>query len=357
MQKGRAVAGVAGNGMAATNSTARGYVIALASAVIMAFTGILIRYISVAYALPPVQLAFWRNFFVVATLLPVLVWRGIPIWVSTARDRWLLAGYGLLLAVFNMDWTIAVVETGAAVATVLVYCSAAYTGIFGWLLLGEALTVPLMVTVGICLAGCAMVCGVADPGVWRMSTLGLVTGLASGLMYAAYSMLGRVAARRGLDAWVTLLYIFGYASLFQAIANVGLARFAPEWGLGAAGFVGAGMEPGCWLALFVLAAGPTLLGFGLYNVSLGMLPVVVANTILLLEPVLTAVIASVWLHEHLSPMQWAGALLIVSGVGALRIMPQRPARADAPPCPARVGSAEGAEGAHAVGGETIPSRR
>lgn len=310
-------------GTGTAQNGARGYVIALISAVIMSFTGILIRYISVEYALPPVQLAFWRNFFVVATLLPVLLWRGIPIGLTSGRDRWLLAGYGLLLAVFNMDWTIAIVETGAAVATVLVYCSAAYTGIFGWLLFGEALTLPLMLTVAGCLVGCAMVCGVADPGAWHMSTLGLVTGIASGLLYAAYSMLGRVAARRGIDAWVTLLHIFAYAAVFQAVANLLLAQFAPGLGLGAAGFVGAGMAPGCWLALFILAAGPTLLGFGLYNVSLGLLPVVVANTILLLEPVLTAVIADAWLGENLTPMQWAGALLIVSGVGLLRLIPSR----------------------------------
>ena len=43
--------------------------------------------------------------------------------------------------------------------------------------------------------------------------------------------------------------------------------------------------------LLALAAGPTLLGFGLYNISLKTLPLAVANLILSLELVFTAVIA------------------------------------------------------------------
>ena len=43
--------------------------------------------------------------------------------------------------------------------------------------------------------------------------------------------------------------------------------------------------------LLALAAGPTLLGFGPYNISLKTQPLAVANLILSLELVFTAVIA------------------------------------------------------------------
>jgi len=75
--------------------------------------------------------------------------------------------------------------------------------------------------------------------------------------------------------------------------------------------------------LFLLAAGPTLAGFGLYNVSLGYLPSSVANLILTLEPAFTAVIAYVVLDEHLNGIQIAGSLLILGGVVFLRVYESR----------------------------------
>ena len=52
--------------------------------------------------------------------------------------------------------------------------------------------------------------------------------------------------------------------------------------------------------LFLVAAGPTLAGFGLYNVSLTYLPSSVANLVLTLEPAFTAVIAYFLLDEQMT---------------------------------------------------------
>jgi drug/metabolite transporter (DMT)-like permease len=71
--------------------------------------------------------------------------------------------------------------------------------------------------------------------------------------------------------------------------------------------------------LFLLAIGPTLVGFGLYNVSLGYLPSSVANLILTLEPAFTAGIAYILLGERLNGIQIGGSLMILAGVVFLRI--------------------------------------
>ncbi|MBN1667116.1 MAG: DMT family transporter, partial [Anaerolineales bacterium] len=91
-----------------------------------------------------------------------------------------------------------------------------------------------------------------------------------------------------------------------------------------------------WLILFLLAAGPTLMGFGLYNVSLSLLPSSIANLIVTTEPVFTITTAYLLLGETLQGIQILGALMIISGVLVLRIYqvwkarnngkaPQRPA--------------------------------
>jgi drug/metabolite transporter (DMT)-like permease len=71
--------------------------------------------------------------------------------------------------------------------------------------------------------------------------------------------------------------------------------------------------------LFLLAAGPTVAGFGLYNVSLSLLPSSIAQLIVTLEPVFTAAIAYLLLGERLTVVQIAGSLLIMGAVVFLRV--------------------------------------
>ena len=73
-----------------------------------------------------------------------------------------------------------------------------------------------------------------------------------------------------------------------------------------------------WGVLILLAAGPTVAGFGLYNVSLSYLPSSVANIIVTLEPAFTAGLAYLFLGELLDEKQIVGSLLILSGVFFLR---------------------------------------
>ena len=74
-----------------------------------------------------------------------------------------------------------------------------------------------------------------------------------------------------------------------------------------------------WGVLFLLAAGPTVAGFGLYNVSLSYLPSSVANLVVTIEPVFTTLTAYLLLGERLNGIQIVGSLLILGSVVFLRI--------------------------------------
>jgi len=74
-----------------------------------------------------------------------------------------------------------------------------------------------------------------------------------------------------------------------------------------------------WGILFLLAAGPTLAGFGTYNISLSYLPSSVANLIVSLEPAITAVMAYFLFGEILNGTQIVGGMMILAGVIFLRI--------------------------------------
>ena len=297
----------------------RGYPIALASAVILATTGIFIRYLTQTYRIPALVLAFWREVFVVLTLLAVLgVFRPARLKARRAHLPYLLV-YGLTLAIFNSLWTLSVALNGAAAATVLVYCSAAFTALLGWRLLKERLDRVKLLAVALSLGGCVLAADALNASAWQSNLLGILTGVLSGLGYAAYSLMGRSAAQRGLDPWTTLLYTFGFASLFLLTFNLLPGGALPGAAARPSDLLWLGEAAAGWGILFLLAAGPTVLGFGLYNVSLGYLPSSVANLVVTLEPVFTALFAYFLLGERLAGIQIIGGLLILSGVVFLRL--------------------------------------
>jgi drug/metabolite transporter (DMT)-like permease len=208
---------------------------------------------------------------------------------------------------------------GAAVATVLAYCSTAFTVLLGWWLLKERLSWAKLLAVALCLGGCALVAEAIDPAVWRANLVGILTGVLAGLFYAVYSLMGRSAAQRGLNPWTTLIYTFGFAGGFLLLANLIPGNPIPGAAVQAGDLLWLGRAWAGWGVLILLAAGPTVMGFGLYNVSLSYLPSSVVNLIVTLEPVFTAVTAYFLLGERLSWVQIAGSFLVLAGVVFLRV--------------------------------------
>jgi drug/metabolite transporter (DMT)-like permease len=297
----------------------RGYTAAFFSAIILSTTGLFIRHLTQTYQLPALVLAFWRDLFVTVSLLIALrVLKPALLRVERKYLRYLV-WFGLVLAIFNSLWTLSVALNGAAVATVLAYCSAGFTALLGWWLLKERLDWAKLLAVALCLGGCVLVSGALDPAAWRLNLPGILTGILSGLLYAIYSLMGRAASQRGLNPWSTILYTFGFAVVFLLTFNLLGRGFLPGAINRMADFLWLGQAWAGWGILFLLALGPTLAGFGLYNVSMTYLPSSVANLILTLEPALTSLLAYLLLGERLTWMQVGGSLLILGGVVFLRI--------------------------------------
>jgi drug/metabolite transporter (DMT)-like permease len=297
----------------------RGYLAGLASAAVLSTTAIFIRHLTETYQLPALVLAFWRDVCVVLGLLPVLgLFR--PGWLRLGRTHWpYLAAYGLVLALFNSSWTLSVALNGAAVATVLAYCSGAFTAALGWLLLKEHLHRGKLLAIVLSLAGCVLIAGAWEPSVWHTNLAGILTGVLSGLCYAGYSLLGRSAAQRGLNPWTTLLYTFGFAALWLLLFNLLGGRALPGAAARPTDLFWLGRAWAGWGLLALLAVGPTVLGFGLYNISLVYLPSSVTNLIVTLEPAFTTVMAYLLLGERMTALQFGGGALILAGVVVLRL--------------------------------------
>jgi drug/metabolite transporter (DMT)-like permease len=297
----------------------RGFVIALISAAILSTSAIFIRYLTQSYQIPALVLAFWRDAFVAVILLPVLAWLRPHLLRLSLPHLLFLSTYALVVALFNSLWILSVSLNGAAVSTVLGYSSAAFTALLGRWWLQERLDRARLLAVCLSLGGCVLVSGALQAAAWQANWVGILAGLLSGLAYSLYTLMGRAASQRGLDPWTTILYTFGLAAVLLLLVNLLPGEFMPGKAARPADLLWLGGGLGGWSILLLLAAGPTLVGFGLYNVSLGYLPSSVVNLIVTVEPVFTAVSAYALLGERMNGLQIGGSAMILAGVVLLRI--------------------------------------
>ncbi|HBY08438.1 MAG TPA: EamA family transporter [Chloroflexi bacterium] len=298
------------------NSTTKGYLIAVVGTAIWSTTAIFIRVLNQVYGMPPMVVAFWRDFFVALSLGGLFFLVNRKGFQLDRSHIWFMLSYGLTLAIFNSLWTISVKFNGAAVSTVLIYSSAAFTAIYERWMLRSPLGWGKIAAIGLSLAGCILVADAYRLSVWQLNPLGILVGLLSGAGFTAYSLFGKKAADRAINSWTALLYSFVVASMFLLLFNLLPDSSTDLSVLNRLLWLGDSTKG--WLLLILLALGPSVGGYGLYTLSLQYLSASVSNLIATLEPSMTAVLAYLFIGERFTLAQILGSIMILAGVVTLR---------------------------------------
>jgi drug/metabolite transporter (DMT)-like permease len=303
----------------------RGVGLALLATVLWCTSGLFVDPLVTIYRLAPVQLSFWRALLVAASLGPLLAWRDPPSVRLARREVPYYLIYGLVgVGLFNVVWSISVQVNKASVATALVYSAPAFVALGAGLIFRERLSGAQAGAVALDALGCALVSGLANPAALISSPAGLGWGLASGAIFAGYTLFGRRAGLRGRSSPSILFHTF-------AIAALGLG----VWGLATKGtaLLRPPLDAHGWLLLLGLTYGPTLGGYACFTACLRVMPAAVASLFTTLEPPLTAILALVLLGRVMTAAQWAGLALIVGAVlvmqaGAARSIGRQPRAED-----------------------------
>ena len=278
---------------------------AIGGALCIAFSGILVREASVS----PSTAAVFRALYA----LPVL---GLLAWLEqrrygplTARTIRLSLLAGVFFAADLTFWAHGIAAVGAGLATVLSNLQVVVVGIVAWTLYGERPSRAVLVALPIVVAGVALIAGLVGSDPYGAAPLvGVVMGLLTALSYAGYLIVirrGQVDIRRvaGPLFWSTLS-----TTVAAALAGIVVGDFNPLPSLPAH----------AWLV--VLALSSQVAGYLLISVSLPRLPSVVTSLLLLVQPVVTVLLAMVLLGEDPSPFQLAGIGLVMAGL-AVAVLP------------------------------------
>ncbi|MEA5451143.1 DMT family transporter [Leptolyngbya sp. CCNP1308] len=244
-----------------------------------------------------------------AVLLPPVyppMWSDLRRLGSTSyrRELYLALVGGLLMFSYLALLYVAVGRIAAGIALTLFFTFPVYTALLDWYWFGHRPSTSRWAILALILLGSALT--IPMTGAAIASWVGVVFGLASGIVYAFYT----VAAQKAFETF----HPVPFTGISFAVTLVLSAVSLLLWPGDLAGLL--------WPALWVgglLSAIATLTGHVLNNLGIRVVGATAASMLGAANPALTAVLAWGVLQEQLSPVQWLGVLLVTVSVGLLSL--------------------------------------
>lgn len=212
---------------------------------------------------------------------------------------------------------------GAGLGTVLVNLQVVFVTLAAWFIWRERPSAAQALAVPLALTGVLLISGVLDSGAYGDDPeLGSILALLTALCYAGYLLILRVGRdrRRAAGPIFDATLACGATALVAGLA-VGDIDLLPSLPMHA------------WLLLLALTA--QVGGQVMIALALPRLPAAVTSLILLIQPVLATIAATIILSESPSPWQLVGVALILGGV----VLGTAGGRASGPPSAVPVATA------------------
>lgn len=270
--------------------------LALFGAVAIASTGVLVRLADVE----PATAAFWRCAYALP-FLALLAWLERRRSGGLARRRHLLALGGGVFFAFDLElWHHSIAAVGAGLSTVVANVQVVIVGIVAWLVLGEKPRPRVMAAIPVALFGIALISGIGTSRAYGDEPLlGVAYALLTAASYAGFLLVVREA---GMDVRRPATIIFdATAACAVSLVVIGLVLgeldLQPDW------------PAHGWL--FILAVSGQVVGYLAIASALPLLPAVVASLLLLVQPILTVILAALIVDERPSTSQVLGVCLVV----------------------------------------------
>lgn len=258
--------------------------------------------------------AFWRVFLA----LPLLwAWAlgsaGASQRTHFRNHRALLVAAGVFFAGDLAVWHWSILLTSVANTTLLANLAPIFVTAVAWFVYKDAPRPLFLVGLACALGGTLLLIG-ASFGEGGSALLGDGLGVITAMFYAAY----QITVTR-LRVHLPTASVMAWSSTIMAVLLLPIAVLSGEQLLPD---TAAGWMKLAGLALFAQVIGQSLIAWAMAH-----LPGVFSSVGLLLQPVMATLFAWVLLGETLVPLQFVGALLVLTGIFAARLGANRFRRA------------------------------
>lgn len=253
---------------------------------------------------PPLVISFYRLLFATILIAPYFLWHlnrtGERI---RPRDVLFLGGVGLMLAAHFAVWVTSLFYTSVASSAVLVATESIWVPLGAAFVLRERLGSRVWLGIGVAFSG-TLVLVAGDSGGFGSGPNPLVgdgLAVAGAIAASLYFLAGRrLRQRMSLPTYAFIVY--AWSTLF-------LLAFVLLRGDRLTGYRGDTLG---WMVVFAL--GPMILGHTLINYVLRWIQPHVISTAILLEPVISSVLAVFVLSERVGTLVYVGGAVVVLGI-------------------------------------------
>lgn len=228
------------------------------------------------------------------------------------RDVPFLATFGVVgLAMVHFTYFKTISLTNVATAILLEYLAPVLVLIVSVLFLKHRMTWSLPAGVALSIAGCALVVGAVGGAGLVVSPAGIAWGLASAVFFAAYSLMGTLAARR-FSPYTTLVWGLAFASVFWLLVLGPTAVLRPF------------SDSKQIAAILFIAVVSTIVPFSAFLTALRYIAPTNATVTSTIEPVIAGVGAFLLFGEALAGLQILGGLMVIAAIAVVQLPERQP---------------------------------
>lgn len=280
----------------------KNYLLILAAGILWGTMSLFVRKLS-EYGFSSMQMVAIRTFGTALITGIFLLFTDKDAFKIHISDLWIFLGMGLVsILCFNFCYFNAILEISASAAAILLYTSPMYVMIFARIFFKEYFTKQKVFALFLAVSGCVLVAG----PVGALSAKGVAFGIASGVLYALYSIFGRFALQKYSS--VTSLF---YAFLIAFLGTVPFCKPTELVNRVSAG----GIKLVLFLILTVIVT--TLLPYLCYTKGLSKTEAGRAAVIVSVEPVVATLISVFVFKEGMTLTILLGVLLVIGAIVVL----------------------------------------
>jgi drug/metabolite transporter (DMT)-like permease len=304
-----------------------GFLIVLLSSVFFCFHNVIVRVLFNQHAIlglfqtggfvtPTLQNSFLLMFMRMLLVVPLMAFLAPKLYPATWKDikqlgnleqRTLLlqsVGCGVLMFLYLAMIYISIGLIPTGIAMTLFFTYPVFTALFSWRWFGNRPTLFRWSVMGLVLLGSFLTMPYTDTAADNQTLIGIITGIASGVVYALYT----VVAQKSFETlhpvpftWISFATTLGLSAASLVIWNVQDAKLI-------------------WIPLWIgalLSAIATFAGHLLNNFGIRLIGATSASMIGASNPALTVILAWFTIQETLQGLQLVGVVLVTLSVALL----------------------------------------
>ena len=258
-------------------------------------------FVKLASGAPAGIIAFYRLFFSVVLMLPIILLKYNDEWKLIQKKDWILATFsGVFLALHFILWFESLNYPSVASSVVLVTLQPVFAFIGTYFFFGERFAPAAVISMLITLIG-SFIIGWGDFQVSGLALFGDILALLGAVTVTGYFLLGQQLRRR-LSLMMYTFLVYGISSITLLLYNLikGDAFFPYSMDI--------------WGWFIALAIIPTFLGHSLFNWALKWLSTSTISMGIVFEPIGASILAYFILGEKITSSQWLGGTVVIFGL-------------------------------------------